>query len=407
MITYFKLAWRNIWRNKRRTLITTASILFAIFFALIMRAMQLGTYDSMIDNVVTAYTGYIQVHKKGYEDNKTINMVFDSSDELEETLLARENVERVVHRLESFALGAHKDKTKGVMVVGTSPAQENRMTHLREKLTSGKYLQKGSSGVLIGSRLANYLQLETGDTLTMLGQGYHGMSAAGKYPVRGILDIPSPDLDNKIVYMPLAAAQDFYSAYGKLTTLSLDLKDNDALESTLASIRRELPADQYEVLSWREILTELVQQIQSDNASGMIMLFLLYIIIAFGVFGTVLMMIAERRKEFGVMISVGMKRFKLMLIVMFELLIIGILGMISGTLLSMPVILYYHLNPIRFTGEYAEVFTQFGIEPVMPFAWQPDFFINQGIIVFCIILLTFIYPLTSIGRLNPIQALRS
>jgi ABC-type antimicrobial peptide transport system permease subunit len=172
-------------------------------------------------------------------------------------------------------------------------------------------------------------------------------------------------------------------------------------------LENELPKDKYEVKSWEEIMPELVQQIESDNASGWIMLAILYIIIAFGVFGTVMMMIVERRREFGVMIAVGMHKFKLAIIVALEMLFIGLLGLITGIVGSMPVILYLHHNPIQLTGEIATTMEDFGIEPIMPLAWEADYFINQFIIVAIIVLVAIIYPVFSITRLKAVNAMRA
>lgn len=406
MREYIKLAWRNIWRNKRRTLITAASIFFAIFFALIMRALQLGSYSNMIDNAVSLYSGHLQVHAQGYWDNKSINNTLVQSDELMEQVKASPHVRQVVPRLESFALGSSGPQTKGVLVMGVDPGKQDSMSNLSEKLVSGRYFSEGEPAAIVGETLAQYLKLGVNDTLVLLGQGYHGATAAGKYPIKGIVKIPKPDLDNKMVYLPLNTAQQMYMAYNRVTTLAVNLHDHEELQGTLDQLMHNLPDDQYEVKSWREIMPELVQQIQSDNASGWILLAILYLIIAFGVFGTVMMMINERKREFGVMIAVGMHKWKLALIVTVEMVFIGLIGLLAGIVGSMPVILYYHYNPIRLSGEVARSIETFGIEPIMPMAWQADFYINQTIIVAAIVVVAVIYPIFSITRIRAVKAMR-
>jgi ABC-type lipoprotein release transport system permease subunit len=197
-----------------------------------------------------------------------------------------------------------------------------------------------------------------------------------------------------------------YMAYNRLTTLAINLHDHRDLGRTVTQLKETLPDDHYEVKSWREIMPELVQQIQSDNASGWILLAILYLIIAFGVFGTVMMMVNERKREFGVMIAVGMHKFKLALIVTVEMIFIGLLGLIAGIIGSMPVILYYHYNPIRLSGEVAESIETFGIEPIMPMAWQVDFYVNQTIIVAVIVIVSVLYPIYSITRIRAVKAMR-
>ncbi len=406
MNEYIKLAWRNIWRNKRRTIITAASIFFAIFFALIMRGFQLGSYSNMITNAVKLYTGHIQVHAKGYSENKSINNTFKLNDELMSVLNSNQNIKRIVPRLESFALGSSGPKTKGVLVMGIDPQKQNKMSNLSGKIIEGEYLKSGEPGALLGEKLSDYLELGVGDTLVLLSQGYHGATAAGKYPVKGVVKIPKPDLDNKMVYLPLSSGQQMYYAYDRLTTLALNLHDNDDLNETLSQLKAKLPDDKYEVKSWREIMPELVQQIESDNASGWLMLLILYLIILFGVFGTVMMMVAERKREFGVMIAVGMHKFKLAIIVTLEMLFIGFLGLLAGIAGSMPLIYYYHINPIRLSGELAKSMESFGLEPVMPLAWQIDYYGNQTLIVAVIVIIAVIYPIYSITRIKPVKAMR-
>lgn len=406
MREYLKLAWRNIWRNKRRTLITTASVFFAIFFALIMRAFQLGSYSNMIDNAVQLYSGHIQIHAKGYKDNQSINNTLVYDQELFDKLNEHDMIKEVIPRLESFALASSGTKTKGVLLMGIEPEKQDEMSKLSEKIIQGAYLRKRDKSVLLSKTLSEFLEVAVNDTIVLLSQGYHGATAAGKYQVKGIVKIPKPDLDNKMVYLPLNIAQQMYLANDRLTTVSVNIHDPDKLQYMVDELNQLLPSEKYEIQSWKELMPELVQQIESDNASGWILLAILYIIIAFGVFGTVMMMVVERKKEFGIMVAVGMKRFKLAVIVATEMFMIGLLGLFSGIAGSIPIILYLHYNPIRLSGELAETIEVYGIEPIMPLAWQADYFVNQFLIVALIVIIAVIYPVYSITKLKPVEAMR-
>jgi len=407
MKEYLKMAWRNIWRNKRRTYITLASLFFAVFFALIMRGIQIGSYGNMVDNVVLAYTGYIQVHANGYWEDKVINKTLESSDELFNTISSLQNVKGMIPRLESFALASVGLQTKGVMVVGIDPEKEDPLTKISNKIVKGQYLNRDSDGVLVAERLAKYLKIDINDTLVLIGQGYHGISAAGKYPVSGIVNFPSPELDNQLVYMNLPTCQYFYSSENRLTSIVVDIEDTDKMNNTADKLKEKINPELYEVMTWKEMLTELVQSIEADNVGGLIMLGILYIIIAFGVFGTIMMMTAERIREFGVMVAVGMRKFKLAIIVVIETIYIGILGIISGSIGSIPILIYLYFNPIRLTGDVAKSMENYGIDPIMPVALEPGYFINQSLVVFIILFIAIIYPAFFILRLNVINALRS
>jgi len=402
---YLKMAWRNIWRNKRRSLITMASILFAVFFALFMRAFQLGSYQNMVDNVVQAYTGYIQIFDHAYQKEKVLENSIQSDGELIETIESYEGVSTVVPRLESFALGSSGNQTKGVLVVGTEPDREDQLTGLSKRVIDGKYLGPGEHGVMVSERLAKYLKTGVGDTLVLISQGYHGASAANQYPVRAILRFSSPDLDNKMVYLDLKKAQDFFSAESLVSSISVNIEAQKKLNTIVNGLQKELGPD-YEVKSWEKILVQLVQQIESDNAGGLIMLALLYMIIGFGIFGTVQMMVTERRREFGVMIAVGMQKPRLGRILISEMILLGLLGIVAGILLSIPVIWFGHTHPLTLSGEIAHTMMTYGMEPIMPTAWESSYFINQTLIAMLIILVAVVIPLTGIQRLKVTKALK-
>ena len=405
MNDYVKIAWRNLWRNRRRTMLTIASVLFALFLALIMRSMQLGSYSSMVESAVKSSTGYIQVHEKGYWDDKSIDNTFETSDSIENTILANPNVNEIIPRMESFALISTGKQTKGSIVIGTLPETENLVSGLKERLVDGNYFEAADYAILIAEGLAQYLDVEVGDTVVILGQGYHGMTAAGAFPVKGIIKFIQPDINNTMTYIPLAAAQELYSSPGRLTSLSIMLVHPEMMKKTRDELVKVLP-DKLEVMNWNEMLTELVNAIEGDNISGQFTLGILYLVVGFGILGTILMSTMERRKEFGIMVAIGMRRTKLAIIVFIETLIMSALGIISGIVTSLPLLIYFYHNPIPLTGEAADAMIEYNMEPVMPFLIEPGFFIGQSMVVIIITLLTLIYPMAVIGRFNVIHAIK-
>lgn len=403
---YLKLAWRNIWRNKRRTWITVASILFSVLFAVFMRSMQLGTYDHMIENVVRTYVGYGQVHQKGYWEERTLNNSMKADDSLLRSIEGLEGVEGAAPRLEGFALASHQDLTKGVQVVGVHFGKERGMMRLDRRVEGGGIPEDGEKGVLVGKGVRDYFGLELGDSLVFLGQGYHGMSAAGKYPVHGVLDLKSPKFNSRIVLLPMKEAQWFYGTGERWTSIAFDLEEHSEVGNVAAELGGRIDSSRYEVRDWRSIMPELVQMIQADNAGGVIMVFILYLVIAFGIFGTVLMMTEERMTEFGILVAVGMKRWRLSLVLFIETLMLAALGVVLGMGLSYPFVYYFHVHPIRFSGEVGKVMKDFGFEPVIPTSTDPGILLTHAVVVLGIALLTSFHPVARIQRLKPVEAMR-
>ena len=400
-----RLAWRNIWRNKRRTLLTAASIFLAIFLALLVRSMQTGMFDRLIEISIQSYTGHIQIHKNGYWDDKDINNSFELNDSILKVIRATKNVDKTVPRLEYFALASFGKQTKGVMLSGTDPEKENALTRLSTKVSKGRYLDASGKGILVAEGLASYLGITTGDTLVLIGQGYHGVSAAGKYPVTGILHFPSLQLNNQMVYMNLPSAQDFFGAENRITSLSITLKNPDEIIPTVTELKNRTSTGNYEIMRWDEIMVEVMQQLKAKTTSGMLIIGILYMIVGFGIFGTVVMMTNERIKEFGVIVSLGMQKSRLAIITCLEMVLIGLIGTMSGVLAAMPIMVYYHINPIHMWGSWAQTFTSFGIDPLMPLALKPVFIFWNVIFILVMVLATCIYPVRKIFKLRVVEAL--
>ena len=177
--------------------------------------------------------------------------------------------------------------------------------------------------------------------------------------------------------MELKTCQEFLGAENKLTSLVVNVADNDAMKRTLKKLKQEIHSP-YSVMSWEEMQPEVVQQIEGDRAGGVIMKAILYIVIAFGILGTIMMMIAERKREFGVMISIGMQKKKLAVILFFETIFIGLLGIITGILVSLPLIILQSQHPIPLSGQAAQTMEEFGFEPFMFFSTVPKSILAPG-----------------------------
>ncbi|MCW3805838.1 ABC transporter permease [Plebeiibacterium marinum] len=401
----FVIAWRNLWRNKKRTLITVSSVFFGVILCSLMGSMQEGSYNSMISNLVNFYSGYIQLHNEDYWEDKSINNSFFESDSLVNKVMAVDGIDYIIPRLESFALLSGGEHTKGAMVMGVHLEKENALTSIAGKIIEGAFLSGDDEGVLIGFRLAEKLQVGVGDTVVLFGQGYHGITAAGKYPVRGLFKLPNPNLNRRLVYMELKKAQEFYGAERLLTSYVMVVKDNKIMKRVLPVLKNNI-SKPYKIRSWVEMFPNMIQQIESDRSSALVMKGVLYIVIMFGILGTVMMMVTERRREFGVMMAVGMLKYKLAITVFYETLFMGMLGVVSGLLGSLPVVGYFYHNPIPLTGKVAEWMADLGFEPYMFFSWEAGVFINQMVAVFLITIIVSVFPFVRIMKMSGVNALK-
>lgn len=405
MITYIKLAWRNLWRNKKRTLIAAASVFFAVILSLIMRSMQKGYYDYMIDSSVRLFTGHIQIHGKGFWEKRSLeeSMTFDES--VINKLRNYKNIQKIIPRFETFSLISFGKISRVVQVIGIQPDIENDVTKIKEKIISGSYLTEESNGILVAEGLANLLKVNVGDSIILYGQGYQGVTAASALAVAGIVRFSIPEQNKTFVYLPLKFAQEHFSAFDRITSLSILLHNSKDISSVKLFLENFFD-DSYEIMDWAELSPELVQSIQIDNASGIIMLGILYVVIAFGIFGTIMMMTAERVKEFGILISIGMQKWKLAFVTTLETIFVSFIGVTAGAIVSIPILLYLVQHPIPLTGETAEAILAWGFEPIIPFAFYSGMYFAQIWTVLAIAIVSALYPINFIRKLKPSEALR-
>lgn len=404
---FLKLAWRNIWRNKRRTLITAFSILLAVFLSALTRSMQLGSYEMMIKDTAGHMTGYLQIHKKGYWNDQTLNNSFVVTDSLKTILSSEKQVTAWVPRISGYALAAGPKITRAAYILGVDPQKESKVGNPAHYLVKGKYWNSGDAqDAIMGENLARQLDLSVGDTLVLIGQGYHGQSAAGKFVVGGIVHLPDPTMNRSLIYLPLKAAQFFFAMPKRVTALAV-VTNHPQEGSTVAKNLRKKLSSKYEVMTWEQLMPDMHQMIQADDNGGIIFLFILYLIIGFGILGTILMMTAERRKELGIMLSVGMSRLKLGGLLLTEGIMIAMIGTLAGLAVSLPILGYFFLHPIPITGSMANIYIEFGIEPLLPFSLAPSIFYNQALTVLVLAILFSFYPVWYTHRLDPGKALRT
>ncbi len=399
---FLKLAWRNLWRNKRRTIISISSVLFAVLFASVISAFQKGTWDHMVDNVVRYYLGYAQIHQNGFWDDQSLENSFDP----QSVPASLQSEMQLTPRLESFALASSGEVTRGVLVVGIDPEKEDEMTRLQSRLTQGQYLEMSGGTVLVAEGLAGLLNLKVADTLILVSQGYQGRNAAGAYPIGGMVKFGSPDLNKQLVIMPLPLARDFYGTGERLTSLAVNLPGRDALPEALQVLNKELPADEFEVMDFKKLMPELIEAQELDAAGSKLILWTLYLLIGFGLFGTILMMTRERTYEFGVLTAIGTKRKTLIGMLWSETLMIGIVGAVLGILISIPIVWYLHVSPIELTGNMAKAYENYGIEPVIKTAFEMGIFLKQAWVISLISCGLAIYPTWYIWNLKPVKAMR-
>ena len=404
------MAWRNVWRNPRRSLLTMAAIAFAVLLVLFMLSFQFGSYEAMIDNAVRLSTGHLQVQAQGYLANPDMRKVVEDPAAVAGLLDSLDRVTAHAARCRAFALLSSDKRTSGGMVVGIDPAAEPRVSTLAQRVTQGEFLAPGDMGLaLVGDLLARNLGVGLGDEVVVLGQGRDGSFAATVYTVKGLFATGQEEMDRSTMAVDLADFQDVFfmgSAVHEIVVLADSLSLVAGLQQDVQSGLAGLPQGSGLVaLTWDELLPGVKQSIQMDLMSGLIFYFLLILVVAFSILNTFLMAVFERTREWGVMLAMGATPMRLVRLVLLESGFTTLLGILAGTLLGLAVTGYFQAHGIPLSGATAELVKAYGIAERMYPTLTLLSVSLASLSVLVVTMLSAVYPALRVRRLKPAAAL--
>jgi len=404
----FRLAWRNIWRQKRRTWLTALAMIFSNVLLIFMISLQLGSYDMMIENSLRIFSGQVQIQRDGYNDSQKMRLAVDEISELAATLRTQFPDAHIAARAFAFVLVSSENRSFTMQVAGVEPGHEPGVSTLPGLLSNGRYLDDPDAAeIVIGSAAARNLNVDIGDELTFLGSGKDSSFAAGVVKVVGIFDSGATELDRGLAEIPLAYFQDAFSMgnYGHIIAVAVpDLRAVPAMLQLLRSAVAGQP--ELVVLDWDALMPGLKQAIQADMTSAWFMYGVLIVLVAFSVLNTQLMSVLERTREFGVIMALGIMPRRLSLLVVLETFLMALLGLLLGVLLGSIFAAYFAYTGFAYPG-MEELADKFNLPAVIyPKISLLSLFAGP-LVVFVFCLLAAIYPALKLYSLRPVAAMRA
>lgn len=403
-----RMAWRNLWRHKRRTWLTVGAMIFSNLILVFAISLQFGSYQMMIDNTLKAYTGHLQIQRQGYNDEPRMRSSIKDIIPLARKLRQQQDSKHIAARAVAFAITSSEERSYGLQLIGIEPQFERYVSSLPGLIKQGRYLgDSNTAEIIIGSVLARNLRVSVGDELTLLGSGHDGSFAAGIVNVAGIFESGTADIDRSMAQLPIGYFQDLFSMDGSGHNIVInghDLTQVSMLRNELQAMLKDRP--ELAVLEWDELQPGLKQAIQADLASAWFMYGILIILVAFSVLNTQLMSVLERTREFGVMMALGVKPTRLGVLVMTETAVMSALGLGIGIFFGL--ILTYYLSIVGFSYPgMEEMAAQFNLPDRMyPSLSLLSIMLGPGIIFF-FSLLASIYPAIRLFFLQPVSAMRA
>jgi putative ABC transport system permease protein len=404
-----ELAWRNSWRQPRRTILSSLAIAFTSAFLIFMPSLQNGSYIAMVENTLRLFDGYAEIQQPGYRDNPEIRNSLKMSDSLISDLKKIRHVETVSQRAISFALLASDQRSFGAQIVGVQSDSEALVSTIPNNIKQGRFLLTDNSNtdeIVLGDVLAKNLKASIGDKITLLGNGRDGSLAADSLTVVGIFSTGISTMDRLMAEIPLQRFQQTFSMSQQVHSIILSGKDISSFQQSIKSIQDIANKNNLTALDWQQLQPGLMKGILLDISTSLPLYVAMVLVVTFSLLNSVFMSVLERTREFGVLLSLGMRPSNIAKMVWIETIILIIFGLLMGIALGYALTEYYAHVGIHFE-EAQEIFSEYGL----PNAMYPQLngftlLIGPGIIGLSILIST-IFPVVRIYKMQPVPAMRA
>jgi putative ABC transport system permease protein len=400
-----RMAWRNVWRNKRRTLIAVVAIGLGLVFLVFMDGSIAGFQQAIFGNAVRLQGGNVQVHAPGYgEKAKRLPLLpLVDAEAVVRAARAQSQVVAASRRISTGGFVSSREATMPVIITGIEPELEAPVGLLAGNISQGRYLTAGDEDlILIGQAMATRLKVAVGDRITLLGRATHEQLRRRTMTVVGIYDLGLPEAEKQMVYISLAEAQTLFGLRDQATEVVVALQSVGQEKAVVAALQAALPA--YEVASWQELNPEMNQSLQVDKQVMSIFGMVVLLIAGVGILNLMLMAVFERTREIGLLAAMGLKRHEILGLFLLEGVLIGLLGSLVGGVLGGLVVSAVGQTGIRLSiAEMGEMMALLGdrLYPML----RIDLLLGRALTVAVIAALASLYPAWQASKREPAEAL--
>jgi len=401
------LAWRNIWRNKKRSLIIIAAIAVGILSGLFASAVMFGMGDSLVDSTINRDLGHIQVHSLKFEDDKLLTDTIPQLKRVVEKVRKQENITGVTSRVVIEGMGSSAATSGGLRITGINPEDEKSVTTIHKQITAGNYFtneESRISQIVIGEKLADNLGIKERSKIILSFQGFDGSIIYGAFRVVGLFRTESTAFDRVNVFVKQDALLALLNSKPIAHEIAVRLSSVQFVDPVYANLKNELEG--VSVKDWKELAPDLKLMDELIGVQLNIFLGIILFALLFGITNTMLMSVLERVRELGVLMAIGMKRRRIFSMIIIETISLSLVGGIAGMILAALFIAYFGSTGINLSA-FAEGFTAWNLSPVL----QPElplvFYFSITVMIIITAILSAVYPAVKAIKLKPADAIRT
>ncbi len=407
---WIKMGWRNLWRNKRRSLIELTSIAGSIFFAIFMNNLAKGSYAQMVDDGVRMGSGHIGLYRSQYLELRKTDLTFEA-DTLISAIEQEPSVDAVYPRLHVPALIRSSRESRASIVIGLDFAREKDNNPILKKrhISEGELpSDKDRRGALMGAMLANELGLKVGKKFVIMAQGRDGEIVSRLFRISGLIRTNARMIDAGMVILPRKVLGDFLGKAGNVHEIAVMLHDHKKIKKAMpgiGNIARSQP--DVDAFQWEDAMPDMANAIKMDYVGLQIMVVFMYLIVGIGTINTLLMSVMERTREFGVIRAIGLSKSGVRKMVLSEAFVLAVTGVVLGIVLSVITGLYTSTHGI----DYSFALKDKGIggilvDPIMYSAWDWPTMLTLGVCMIVLAIIASLYPAHYLLKIQPSDSMR-
>jgi len=402
---HFQLAWRNIWRNTKRTIIIMLAIIVGVWSMICLGSLLRGIINQMIQNGIATLTGHIQVHIKGYHNDPVVENNITDPEKISanlKTLLPADS--RFCSRVRVNAVANNAEHTLSVTMVGIDPSHEAKVSFIGDAVKTGRYLKSNDKyGIIVGKAFAKKFETKLGRKVVLMSQNVNQKMISKAFKIIGIYTAEMSATEEQFVFINKRTAQEMLGLINGISEISIVLTQNENFHKIAEKIKKNLP-EEYEVHTWKELLPIVTAYLTIYDGFIIMWYVVVFIAMAFGIINTTLMAILERVREFGLLKALGMKPRWIVKSVLYESFFIVIIGLFIGNIIGLFSVLVLSVTGIDFSA-FAAGSEFMGISRVI----YPDIafkdIITANMLVFILGILVNLYPAYKAAKFQPVEAL--
>ena len=403
---YLQLAWRNIWRNPRRTMVLLTAIIVGVWSMIVLSALMRGIADQLVRNGIATLTGHIQVHQKGYRNDPVIDYSIIEPKIVETAL--KKVLPAGAHwtsRVRVSAVASNARHSGGITLIGIDPQREAAISFIGQAIREGHYLKPDDEyGIIAGNALVKKFKTRLGRKLVLMSQDTGREIASRAFRIVGIFRGELEATEKQFVFVTLPAAQQMLKLKKSISEVSIILPAHEKAAPVAAALEDELSPGDYEIHTWQELLPLVTGVLKMYDGFIFLWFLVVFIAMGFGIVNTTLMAVFERIREFGLLKALGMKPLGIIKEVLIESFFLLIIGMLIGNSLGFLGIFILSETGIDLSS-FAEGMEFVGMSRIIyPVIYSKDV-VTANLVVFILGLFVSAYPAAKAARITPIEAL--